>query len=169
MIKLKFPKSIIIYSIFSLVTFIWFYVEDHGDIKRMSFIRVFGATSGIYITSYLGLKLGSFRLVQESTLRKLVDKLHISKKEIISHICIIVVAIGFLVANDMNSYNNAVEHKGANEQLIDKIEETFGRNDIVEITEVGGNYVITFSDNSKKLLPGKIFNNSNGKEWHYDE
>ena len=149
MVKIITSKSIVAYLIAYAALFMYFYISEHGNINSLSFVKTLVATSGIYLASYWGLKLGSFRLREEDILKKFIDKLHVPSREIIVHICLVMVCIVFLVVTDTSP---VVEHKKIDENVLVRIEEACGRTDITEIVEFDGKYFITFSDNSKKLL-----------------
>ncbi len=154
----KFTNNKIIYFIIYMVVFTSVYIDKQGAVDICFFIGSIGATSGMYLIVYFGLKLNSYKLKNIDILRKFTQRLNICSKEIIIHICIFMVALLFNTINDTAPYNQnsiVVEYKKVDVNLINKIEESFGRTDIDSIVKINDDYIITFSDNSKKFLKGK--------------
>lgn len=149
MVKFITSRRMIIYFLAYVVIFIYSYFSDNSNINTIFFIKVMGATSAIYLSSYCGLKLGAIRLKENDRLRNLIGKLHVPAREIIIHVCLVVVVI--IIAVIFETKTSSVVEK-IDEKVLNKIEETCGRTDISKIVEVDGKYFITFSDDSKKLL-----------------
>lgn len=149
MAKFITSKRIMAYLLAYVAIFIYSYFSEHGNINTLFFIKVLGATSAIYLSSYWGLKLGSIRLRENDRLRNLIDKLHVPAREIIIHVSLVVVVIVISVVFDPRP---VVEQKNIDINVLNRIEEACGRTDITKIVEVDSDYFITFSDNSKKLV-----------------
>jgi hypothetical protein len=150
----KFGRLVYIYTylIICLVVLISLYFDKRYEFNRYSLLGICGIASGVYISMYFGLKLGAFRFKTESGLKSVIDRFHISMKMVLIHICILILTIIILSINDTNLDNSTVEYKRVDETVVEKIQEVNRRTDIVSIVEIDGNYILTFSDKSKKLV-----------------
>lgn len=140
-----------IYSILLSSVLIDAVIEQQNNNFPWFFIGIFGVTSAIYLTSYIGLKLGSIKLNKESILRKTIEKVHISGKELSLHICVVIVSC-MIMPMPLNSSNAIVKEGKVEKEMLIRIEKEFGRTDVNSVLEIDGKDIITFSDNSKKIM-----------------
>jgi len=150
-LKNKVIKRIVIYSILLSSVLIDSVIEQQNNNFPWFFIGIFCCASGIYIASYIGLKLGSIKLDKESRLRKTIEKLHISGKEISLHICVVIVSL-MIMSMPLKSSNAIVKKGKVEKEMLIRIEKEFGRTDVNSVLEIDGKDIITFSDNSKKIM-----------------
>jgi hypothetical protein len=146
----KLFVRITIYCILFTALLVYGIIQQENQTYPWFFIGTLGATSAIYISSYIGLKLGRYRIKKDNKLRKWLERIYIPGKEIIIHICIVIVCIILMPVNS-TTYSAVQENKVEKELLI-KIEKEFGRIDISSIVEIDGKYIITFSDKSRRVL-----------------
>lgn len=143
-------NRIIIYCIVFIIILIYGLVEQQNSSIPLFCIGTIGVTSAIYLSIYIGLKLGRYRLKEESNLSKWIKKIYVPSKEIIIHFCIVVASI--IVMSFLSPSNPIVQNKEIDKELLAKIEKVCGRTDINSIIDVNGNYIVTFSDKSKKVV-----------------
>lgn len=100
-----------------ITDFIYSYISEHGNINSLFFIKVIGVTSTIYLSLYWGLKLAAIRLRENDRLRNLIDKLHVPGREIIIHICLMIMV--FIIAAASGT-SPVVENKKIDDNLLNK-------------------------------------------------
>ncbi len=148
--KREFLNRNLVYCLMFVFISMYGFFEQQDYSSLWFFIGSFGATSAIYLTTYAGLKLGRFRLREESNLRKWIEKIYIPGKEIIIHICI--VAISIVVMSLVLPSTPIMQEKKIDQELLVRVERECGRTDINSVINVNGDYVVTFSDKSKKVI-----------------
>ncbi len=148
--KRKLPIFLVLYPIIYLSVFLILCFDKQNKFSNLTWYGIFCVTSCVYLSLYIGLKLGVSRLTQKSRIRCFIEKIHVSYKEIIMHILIIMVAIVMLSLFDTNS--DSKEIKILSRDIIMRIEDEYKRTDVNSVIEVEGYYIITFSDDSKKFL-----------------
>jgi len=150
--KKKVLYKIRTYIIICLVTFLSLILKGI-EVNLSSVFEVVGCSSALYVALYLGLKGGALRMRKGIKLRKLIDKLHLSGRAIISHICIAILSIGFSVFFGVNSSTSSiVTTKEVDQKALIKIEEKLHRTDIISIIECDDSYIVKLSDNTIEVI-----------------
>ncbi|WP_105620073.1 hypothetical protein [Vallitalea okinawensis] len=146
----RLMKSSIIYLILYLIILITAYFNSNiFDIRFI--ISSLGASSGVFISMYIGLKLGSYRLKDKDRLKLFIERIHLSGKTIMSHICIVLFSL--IVVFFSEDTNIVIDNNvRVDLSLVNKIEKRYNRKDILTIIQVGDNYIITFSDDSQEIF-----------------
>jgi hypothetical protein len=145
----KIVERMIVYFLICLIVFVTAYY-DKQEKNALFYAATFGAASGIFLSLYIGLKLGALRIREEDSLRKWINRLHIPSKEINVHICVVLVSLTLVTLND--SDREIVVKQKLDESFLQKIELKFNRTDINSVTEIDGNYIIKFSDGSVEYM-----------------
>ena len=148
--KNKVVRRIEVYSILFIIVLIDAFIEHQNTNSPCFFIGIVGVTSAMYAILYIGLKIASTKLNKVSRLRKTIEKMHISGKELSLHICIVIVSIMIIHSNSSNAI---VKEGTAEKEVLIRIEKEVGRNDINSVLKIDDQHiVITFSDNSRKII-----------------
>jgi len=144
--------KILSYIIICFVTFLSL-IFKRIEVNLTSLFQVVGFSSGLYVALYLGLKGGALRLRKGIKFKKHMDKLYLSSRAIILHICIAILSIVFAVLFGVNSSTSPiVDSKEVGEKTLLKIEEKLHRRDIVSIIECNDSYIVKLSDNSIEVI-----------------
>ncbi|QZY56669.1 hypothetical protein [Crassaminicella profunda] len=151
--KSEFLKSTLLYLVLYCFILTTCLLEDSSNFDIWVAIKMLGATSGIFVASYVGLKGGSFRLGQQDRLKLFIERLHIPHRIIMTHICIFIVALLIVsFTDDGSSAKNFIRTEKIDQELITAIEKTFKRTDIKQIVKIDDEYIITFSDESTEVF-----------------
>lgn len=144
------------YSILFIIVLLDAFIEHQHTNFPWFFIGIVGVTSAMYVSLYIGLKLGSTKLNKVSRLRKTIEKMHISGKELSLHICIFIVV---LMIMPLNPSNAIVKEGKVEKEVLIRIEKEAGRTDINSVLKIDDEHIIiTFSDKSRKIITAKDLN-----------
>ncbi|WP_432667462.1 hypothetical protein R9X47_13830 [Wukongibacter baidiensis] len=150
--KINSYKSTLIYLVLYCISFITVPLDDSVNFNIWTPIQLLGFTSCVFIAGYLGLKLNSFRFSENTRLRTFSERLNVSKRIIIIHICIIFVSIGIVPLTTETISDSGLQIEPVDSELIEAIEKEFSRTDISKIVQVGDRYLVYFSDESMEVF-----------------
>lgn len=151
--KSEFLKGTLAYLALYCILLTITLLDDSSSFDVWKAIEMIGATSVSFILNFFGLKVCSWRLKEHNRLRIFIERLHISQRIVITHICIFMVTLLIVTFNDGGSVTkNAFETERIDPKVIIAIEETFKRIDITKIVRIGDKYIITFSDESIEVF-----------------
>ena len=113
----KLFVRIIIYCILFISLIIYGLIQQENQTYPWLFIGTLGVTSAIYLSSYIALKFGRYRIKKDSKLRKWLEQVHIPGKEVIIHLCIVIVCVILMPVNS-TTYSVVQEKKVEKDLLI---------------------------------------------------
>lgn len=150
--RINFSRSILVYLVLCCALFITILNNESSNFNAWMLIKSLGVTSSVFIIGYFGLKLNSFRFSSDSRIRRFVEKLYISKKMTVIHLCIILASLLATTFTTTTDLNSEIQTEKADLELIKAIEEKFNRTDITKIVKVDDKYIIYFSNESVEVF-----------------
>lgn len=146
-------KRFIPYVIIWLIVFITAFFRESAHKGLFYYLIAFGLASTYYLIFYFILKATKVRFYNKHFMLKWIGKLYIPRREIIIHLCIII--LSSLLMTFSTPFESAVISQPLDNVILQKIVTEFQRTDIDSITKIDKRYLIKFSDGSKKIYVEK--------------